>query len=222
MVNQSSNAAVARDVSPPKAFDCDAVSIFDDNGEGGIDSIMGKLSMNDSDSITNFNPFIGYGSANSTREAFRGANINNINGSLMKMVEIKDIVTQKYNTLENRKKSIKMKTKKVKDTKNEYEEVKTKSGLGLKLVHEEVVKAWGDRRFPFLCDKGVQESSAEIAAKLAGIDLSLDEDIEAGSCKKTRNLAKKFCYQVRKVNSECRPRVKGRFVKKKTRKLEEI
>ncbi|ONK79432.1 uncharacterized protein A4U43_C01F6310 [Asparagus officinalis] len=63
------------------------------------------------------------------------------------------------------------------DTCNSSLEVELKSaGLGLKLNTEDVLKDWSDREFPFASESGTPESSADIHARLAEIDLSPENE----------------------------------------------
>ncbi|KAF0918830.1 hypothetical protein E2562_026202 [Oryza meyeriana var. granulata] len=101
-----------------------------------------------------------------------------------------------------------------------------KIGLGLNLNTEEVLKAWCDRGSVFAGSDALESprSSTDLHAKLADIDLFLDNStsgvIREGSILKMRHkqkqctplLSNKTRYQSRKVNSECRPRVKGKYV----------
>ncbi|XP_010929359.3 protein CHLOROPLAST IMPORT APPARATUS 2 isoform X2 [Elaeis guineensis] len=98
-----------------------------------------------------------------------------------------------------------------------------KSVLGLKLNHEEVLRAWSGHGSVFADSPDSPHSSAEALAKLADMDLFLE-----GSCgggvreasmlrykekRRTRLFSKKIRYQVRKLNADQRPRMKGRFVR---------
>lgn len=101
-----------------------------------------------------------------------------------------------------------------------------KIGLGLNLNTEEVLKAWCNSGSVFAgCDAlESPRSSSDLHAKLADIDLFLDNNtsgvIREGSMLKLRHkqkqctplLSNKTRYQSRKVNAECRPRVKGKYV----------
>ncbi|XP_078175504.1 chloroplast import apparatus 2 isoform X2 [Carex rostrata] len=91
--------------------------------------------------------------------------------------------------------------------------------LGLKLNHDGIINAWSDRGSMFSEGPDSPRPSAET---LANIDLSLDggpNGIREASVmryrekRRTRLFSKKIRYQVRKVNADQRPRMKGRFVR---------
>ncbi|XP_051198963.1 protein CHLOROPLAST IMPORT APPARATUS 2-like [Lolium perenne] len=98
-----------------------------------------------------------------------------------------------------------------------------KTGLGLSLNTEEVLKAWYDRGSVFADGNVPESSSADGLAKSSAIELFLENGaagaIREGGIKKMQHrqkqctplLSNKTRYQARKVNAECRPRVKGRF-----------
>ncbi|XP_072981874.1 protein CHLOROPLAST IMPORT APPARATUS 2-like isoform X1 [Typha latifolia] len=102
----------------------------------------------------------------------------------------------------------------------------TKAGLGLKLNHEDILKAWSDRGSMFAGGAESPNSSANALAKLADIDLTPENGAVGGvreACvmrykekRRTRLFSKKIRYQVRKVNADQRPRMKasGRFVRR--------
>uniref|UniRef100_A0A0D9VC76 CCT domain-containing protein n=1 Tax=Leersia perrieri TaxID=77586 RepID=A0A0D9VC76_9ORYZ len=97
-----------------------------------------------------------------------------------------------------------------------------KTGLGLKLDADDVLKAWSAKGSMF-ADGGAPESpksAAEVRAKLAEIDLFPENGSGAGGIReasvmrykekrRTRLFSKKIRYQVRKVNADCRPRMKA-------------
>ncbi|CAN6237127.1 unnamed protein product [Urochloa humidicola] len=99
-----------------------------------------------------------------------------------------------------------------------------KTGLGLKLDADEVLKAWSDKGSMFTDGGGPESpaSAADVRAKLAEIEL-FPENASGGireasvlrykEKRRTRLFSKKIRYQVRKVNADCRPRMKGRFVR---------
>ncbi|XP_037458780.1 protein CHLOROPLAST IMPORT APPARATUS 2-like [Triticum dicoccoides] len=99
-----------------------------------------------------------------------------------------------------------------------------KTGLGLSLNTEEVLKAWYDRGSVFSDGNIPDASSTDGLAKLSDIELFLENGaagaIREGSVQKLKHkqkqctplLSNKTRYQARKVHAESRPRVKGRFV----------
>ncbi|KAM0866848.1 hypothetical protein ACQ4PT_042388 [Festuca glaucescens] len=99
-----------------------------------------------------------------------------------------------------------------------------KTGLGLSLNTEEVLKAWYDRGSVFADGNVPESSSTDGLAKSSAMELFLENGaagaIREGGIKKMQHrqkqctplLSNKTRYQARKVNAECRPRVKGRFV----------
>ncbi|KAJ1277887.1 hypothetical protein BS78_04G037000 [Paspalum vaginatum] len=96
-----------------------------------------------------------------------------------------------------------------------------KTGLGLKLDTDEVLKAWSDKGSMFAEGGGPESptSAAEVRAKLADIDLFPENGAGGGireasvlrykEKRRTRLFSKKIRYQVRKVNADCRPRMKA-------------
>ncbi|XVF19031.1 hypothetical protein REPUB_Repub11eG0075500 [Reevesia pubescens] len=92
-------------------------------------------------------------------------------------------------------------------------------GLQLKLNYQEVVNAWSDRGSPFSEESEVP--GHDIYARLAQIDLFSEVGGEREASvlrykekRRTRLFSKKIRYQVRKVNADRRPRMKGRFVRR--------
>ncbi|CAM0946927.1 unnamed protein product [Alopecurus aequalis] len=95
-----------------------------------------------------------------------------------------------------------------------------KTGLGLKLDTEDVLKEWIGKGSMFAEGSGPEspESAAEVRAKLADIDL-FPENGSGGirearvmrykEKRRNRLFSKKIRYQVRKVNADCRPRMKA-------------
>nr|BAJ97301.1 predicted protein [Hordeum vulgare subsp. vulgare] len=96
-----------------------------------------------------------------------------------------------------------------------------KTGLGLSLNTEEVLKAWYDRGSVFADGNIPDASSADWLAKLSDIELFLENGaagaIREGSVQKLKHkqkqctplLSNKTRYQARKVHAESRPRVKA-------------
>ncbi|KAG0482103.1 hypothetical protein HPP92_010187 [Vanilla planifolia] len=113
------------------------------------------------------------------------------------------------------------KEKKV-DTSNSSPEGGTfKAPLSLKLNYDDILKNWSGGS-PFSGEDGSPESAADVIAKLSKIDLLTDsggaEEREASlqrykEKRRNRLFSKKIRYEVRKVNADQRPRVKGRFVR---------
>lgn len=98
---------------------------------------------------------------------------------------------------------------------------KPKSGLLLQLNFDNVMNAWSDKESPFSDEMpGSEAAGNDVQARLAQIDLfSENGGIREASVlrykekRRTRLFSKKIRYQVRKVNADRRPRMKGRFVK---------
>ncbi|XP_062218199.1 protein CHLOROPLAST IMPORT APPARATUS 2-like isoform X2 [Phragmites australis] len=96
-----------------------------------------------------------------------------------------------------------------------------KTGLGLKLDTDEVLKAWSDKGSMFAEGSGPESptSAADVRAKLTDIDLFPENGAGGGireasvlrykEKRRTRLFSKKIRYQVRKVNADCRPRMKA-------------
>ncbi|KZV49003.1 protein CHLOROPLAST IMPORT APPARATUS 2-like [Dorcoceras hygrometricum] len=94
----------------------------------------------------------------------------------------------------------------------------TNRGLLLKLNYEDVLNEWSDKGSPFSGDSPPAESDrTDVQARLAQIDLFGGERdaivLRYKEKRRTRLFSKKIRYQVRKVNADRRPRMKGRFVR---------
>ncbi|XP_010690879.2 protein CHLOROPLAST IMPORT APPARATUS 2 isoform X2 [Beta vulgaris subsp. vulgaris] len=105
---------------------------------------------------------------------------------------------------------------------NSVPNFKSSPGVLLKLNYDEVLDAWSDRGSPFSDDiPGSEFSGTDALARLAQIDLFGESGAlrEASvqrykEKRRTRFFSKKIRYQVRKVNADQRPRMKGRFVRR--------
>ncbi|XP_073273438.1 protein CHLOROPLAST IMPORT APPARATUS 2-like [Primulina huaijiensis] len=90
--------------------------------------------------------------------------------------------------------------------------------LLLKLNYDDVLSEWSDKGSPFSGDSPATESErSDVQARLAQIDLFGGERdaivLRYKEKRRTRLFSKKIRYQVRKVNADRRPRMKGRFVR---------
>ncbi|CAI9766018.1 unnamed protein product [Fraxinus pennsylvanica] len=98
---------------------------------------------------------------------------------------------------------------------------KPNAGLLLKLNHDKVLNAWSDKGSPFSGEApGSDAAGNDVQARLAQIDLFSDAGgvreasvLRYKEKRRTRLFSKKIRYQVRKVNADRRPRMKGRFVR---------
>ncbi|KAI3956574.1 hypothetical protein MKW92_000087 [Papaver armeniacum] len=102
----------------------------------------------------------------------------------------------------------------------EEKKLSSKLSLDLKLNYDDVLKAWSGRGSPFSED-GVELSESEALARLAQIDLFAENGglreasvLRYREKRRSRLFSKKIRYQVRKVNADRRPRMKGRFVRR--------
>ncbi|GKB56753.1 chloroplast import apparatus 2-like protein [Tanacetum coccineum] len=94
--------------------------------------------------------------------------------------------------------------------------------LLLKLNYNEVLNAWADKGSPLPEElSGSESPGGDIHTRLAQIDLFSENGgvreasvIRYKEKRRTRLFSKKIRYQVRKVNADCRPRSKGRFVRR--------
>ncbi|XP_047315322.1 protein CHLOROPLAST IMPORT APPARATUS 2-like isoform X2 [Impatiens glandulifera] len=92
-------------------------------------------------------------------------------------------------------------------------------GLVLKLNHDKLLAAWSDRGSPFSDEPPGNESN--LHARLAQIDLFSENNggreasvLRYKEKRRSRLFFKKIRYEVRKVNADQRPRLKGRFVRR--------
>ncbi|XP_062077393.1 protein CHLOROPLAST IMPORT APPARATUS 2-like [Humulus lupulus] len=99
---------------------------------------------------------------------------------------------------------------------------KNNEGLSLKLNYDDVLNAWSDKGSPFSDDApGSDLPENDVTARLAQIDLFPETGgvreasvLRYKEKRRTRLFSKKIRYQVRKVNADRRPRMKGRFVRR--------
>ncbi|KAK9742438.1 hypothetical protein RND81_03G173000 [Saponaria officinalis] len=99
---------------------------------------------------------------------------------------------------------------------------KSSAEMLLKLNYDDVLDAWSEKGSPFCEDlSGSEFSGSDALARLAQIDLfgengAMREAIvqRYKEKRRTRLFSKKIRYQVRKVNADQRPRMKGRFVRR--------
>ncbi|KAM1067444.1 hypothetical protein ACFX2J_022446 [Malus domestica] len=94
--------------------------------------------------------------------------------------------------------------------------------LMLKLDYDDVLNAWSNKASPFSEEMpGSDAAGNDVSARLAQIDLFSDAGglreasvLRYKEKRRTRLFSKKIRYQVRKVNADRRPRMKGRFVRR--------
>lgn len=233
----------------------DAESILDEEIEEGIDSIMGNLSMSNNEEPMScnapVNPYlrslVGFGLVGKLELGFGFGGLavrrNNIRRALRHVdegewwrspkVSVSEIAP-KFNALPQLSTSSEKKKKKKVVKELTTASIATtvaptmeslRSSLLLKLNYVDVAKEWSDRGSPFTSEDGVPESTTDILARLAEIDLSLEGGSATGGGvreasvmrykekRRSRLSTKKIRYEVRKVNADKRPRMKGRFVK---------
>ncbi|KAJ6407992.1 hypothetical protein OIU84_011327 [Salix udensis] len=93
-------------------------------------------------------------------------------------------------------------------------------GLILKLNYDHVLSEWSDRGSPFSDESMGCSEGNDVSARLAQIDLFSENGMREASVlrykekRRTRLFSKKIRYQVRKLNADQRPRMKGRFVRR--------
>ncbi|XP_047171380.1 protein CHLOROPLAST IMPORT APPARATUS 2 [Vigna umbellata] len=213
----------------------DAESILDEEIEEGIDSIMGsRVQEISNDAVNNFPWIMPFGGKSDFPRPRVSAlrHVDNGNWWNFPAVDIHQI-SPKINTkpppVTAEKK---MKKKKVTaiaaaekpavvELKN-AELPKPKQGLMLKLNYDDVRGAWSDRGTPFADDSPLADlPETDVTARLSQIDLWWDNGgVREASVqrykekRRTRLFSKKIRYQVRKVNADRRPRMKGRFVRR--------
>ncbi|XP_061361504.1 protein CHLOROPLAST IMPORT APPARATUS 2 [Gastrolobium bilobum] len=213
--------------------DFDAESILDEEIEEGIDSIMGRLDSNGASSHDD-HPWMGFGGKfglqRTAVRAFR--HVDDGNWWNFPAVDILQISPKISNNpppppppppAAEKKKTKKKKVEKpnVVELKN-AELPKSNPGLLLKLNYDEVRNAWSDRGSPFADDSPASDAPGnDVTARLSQIDLLWDNGgmreasmLRYKEKRRTRLFSKKIRYQVRKVNADRRPRMKGRFIRR--------
>ncbi|KAK7329741.1 hypothetical protein VNO77_23918 [Canavalia gladiata] len=210
----------------------DAESILDEEIEEGIDSIMGSRVIQDEDSGDAI-PWKAFGGKLDFRVGFPRPAVRALrhvddanwwNFPAVDILQISPKVSNKPPPLATDKKKNKKK-KKVEKAVGELvnaELPKPNPGLMLKLNYDHVRNAWSDRGSPFADDSPVADAPEnDVTARLSQIDLLWDNGgvreasvLRYKEKRRTRLFSKKIRYQVRKVNADRRPRMKGRFVRR--------
>ncbi|OIW19401.1 hypothetical protein TanjilG_09421 [Lupinus angustifolius] len=231
-INSASAMVNSTELEEDCGDDFDAESILDEEIEEGIDSIMGTVVQQEDSNgaVSCFGiPAIGFGGKLDCRLGLRGA-LRHVDdgGSLWNLpaVDILQILPKIVNKPpptaalpEKKKKKKKVEVKNLEPVK-ENAVAKSNLGLMLKLNYEEVKNAWSDKGSPFADDSPVSDVSGNDAtARLSQIELLWDNGgvreasvLRYKEKRRTRLFSKKIRYQVRKVNADQRPRMKGRFV----------
>lgn len=194
----------------PAEIEFDAESILDEEMGEGIESIMGNPQTQTHEPLINasfcYGYPVGYGMRRESRAmrnveqcdwwSFPSVNINMI-----------DLSTE-----------TKKKKKKVEQEEMEIKNSDPNAGLLLKLNYDAVLHAWSDKDSPFPGDS--DSAGNDVRARLAQIDLFWDNGgvreasvLRYKEKRRTRLFSKKIRYEVRKVNADRRPRMKGRFVR---------
>ncbi|KAK7265214.1 hypothetical protein RJT34_32830 [Clitoria ternatea] len=207
----------------------DAESILDEEIEEGIDSIMGgtRVQEND-DSIPWMMAFGGkldfrVGFPRPAVRALRHVDEGNWwNFPAVDILQISPKISNKAPPLATEKKKKQKKVEKPVAELKSAELPKAKPGLMLKLNYDDVRNAWSERGSPFAEDSPVSDAPEnDLTARLSQIDLLWDNGgvrearvLRYKEKRRTRLFSKKIRYQVRKVNADRRPRMKGRFVRR--------
>ncbi|XP_073156038.1 protein CHLOROPLAST IMPORT APPARATUS 2 [Henckelia pumila] len=135
-----------------------------------------------------------------------------------KKVEIKNVVSSKENAASN---MVPNQENSTCETAQGGSIPPSNARLFLKLNYDGVLDAWSDKDSPFSDDSPVSNAVGnDVQVRLAQIDLfSENGGIREASVlrykekRRSRFFSKKIRYQVRKVNADQRPRIKGRFVR---------
>ncbi|XP_030456500.2 protein CHLOROPLAST IMPORT APPARATUS 2-like [Syzygium oleosum] len=215
--------------------DFDAESILDEEIEEGIiDSIMGNLSVDTnvshrtlySDPICRNQAPSGFGIRGGVSAWRAVSEANWWNFPTVDVLEISPKLNRSSNAAGEKKKKRSKVEKNAVESKDTGESPKedpapkpTTAGLLLKLNYDEVVDAWSGKGSPFPDES--DGAGNDVSARLAQIDLfSESGGVREASVqrykekRRTRLFSKKIRYQVRKVNADQRPRMKGRFVRR--------
>ncbi|XP_057419655.1 protein CHLOROPLAST IMPORT APPARATUS 2 [Lotus japonicus] len=218
--------------------DFDAESILDEEiEEGTIDSIMGGRVQEDSDGASwQHHPWIGFGGKFDFRLGFPRAGVRALrchvddgdwwNFPPVDILQISPKIIggggSKHPPEKKKKKKVAVAAvaEKPKVELNEAELPKANASLMLKLNYDDVRSAWSGRGSPFSDDSPASDAPGnDVTARLSQIDLLWDNGgvreasvLRYKEKRRTRLFSKKIRYQVRKVNADRRPRMKGRFV----------
>ncbi|KAI4344467.1 hypothetical protein L6164_011691 [Bauhinia variegata] len=219
--------------------DLDAESILDEEIEEGIDSIMGSRA-DDSNGAScqsaQMNPWSGMdfrlGLRNAGVRALRHADEGNWwNFPTVDILQISPKISKSPTLVSADKKKKKKKKVEKPPVESKSSELpkensipKLNPGLQLKLNYDDILNSWSNKGSPFAEDSpGSDAPGNDVAARLAQIDLFTDKDnvgvreasvLRYKEKRRTRLFSKKIRYQVRKVNADRRPRMKGRFVRR--------
>lgn len=228
------------DINSNDDDDFDAESILDEEVGEGIDTIMGNLGMdNHPEPIHNSEPTlfntwcygypVGLGLEFSTygirRQLRPFRNVDEGNWWRFPCVNVVDVTpkidkipAEKKKKKEVEKGAVRITTSSEPAARDDSPDDDAAPGLLLKLNYDGVLNAWSDKGSPFSGDSDAAGNDVQV--RLAQIDLfSENGGVREASVlrykekRRTRLFSKKIRYQVRKVNADRRPRMKGRFVR---------
>ncbi|KAJ4963396.1 hypothetical protein NE237_023335 [Protea cynaroides] len=227
--------------SQPYEEDFDAESILDEEMEEGIDSIMGNPCINndsyDASNAYSYNGRFNSYSGNQMGFGYRKFGLGyTFGGGVRALKHVDDGDWWRFpivDVLQISPKLNKISSQKKKKKAEHKEEVKnsgsckdnnsiSNSGLSLKLNYEEILNAWSDRGSPFSDETLATDlSELDTLARLGQIDIFPENGgmreasvLRYREKRRTRLFSKKIRYQVRKVNADQRPRMKGRFARR--------
>ncbi|XP_078443244.1 protein CHLOROPLAST IMPORT APPARATUS 2-like isoform X2 [Wolffia australiana] len=198
---------------PAEDDDFDAESILDEEVGEGIDSIMGNLSFCSSAAgaaAEEQNPLLGYGVGGllKLRQGLRRALKRGDEGEWWRTpaVEVVEIAPKRSASPEKKKKK--------KKAVAPPEEEAAPPPLSLRLNYDDVALAWSGRGSPF-SDSTAKGEKIELFPEAAGGGGVREASVlRYKEKRRSRLFSKKIRYQVRKVNADRRPRMKGRFVRR--------